>query len=106
MRLLSIGKTKRTNELTGIGVVATTPTEATNAFFNISRRSNFSSILEEEEEEEEEEETTIEEHFARFERDDALLFFKLLVAEDESEVGVVVTANMCTCVWSSDKKRE
>ena len=104
MRLLSIGKTKRTNELTGIGVVATTPTEATNAFFNISRRSNFSSILEEEEEEEEE--TTIEEHFVRFERDDALLFFKLLVAEDESEVGVVVTANMCTCVWSSDKKRE
>ena len=39
----------------------------------------------------------------RFERDDALLFFKLLVAEDESEVGVVVTANMFTCVWSSTK---
>ena len=98
-----IRKTKRTNERTGIGVAATTPTEATNAFFNISRRSNFSSILEEEEEEEA---TTIEEHFARFEGDDALVFFKLLVAEDESEVGVVVTANMCTCVWSSDKKRE
>lgn len=63
----------------------------------VQRRSNFSSDLEEEEEEEEE--TTIEEHFARFERDDALLFFKLLVAEDESEVGVVVTANMFTCVW-------
>ena len=70
---------------TGFGVATTVATEATSAFFNISRRSNFSS-------DDFEDALTIEEKDFR-EDDDVFLPLKRVFAVDATFV-VVVTANI------------